>query len=80
MCVIHGQIVLTRRANQQHGIALCQVADGGNGNQLWKVAANTLNKEQWTNDKGRSSALGSRVWITTIHSKNELVAKNLKNL
>jgi hypothetical protein len=28
------------------------VADGGNGFQIWKVAANILNKQSWTADKG----------------------------
>jgi hypothetical protein len=34
-----------------HTVADPQVMDGGNGHQLWKVAANTLNKQLQTNDK-----------------------------
>jgi hypothetical protein len=41
-----------------HGMARPQVADGGDGLQVWKVAANTLNKQSRTADKGWSSSLG----------------------
>jgi hypothetical protein len=41
-----------------HGMARPQVADGGNGLQLWRVAANILNKQSRTADKGWSSRLG----------------------
>jgi hypothetical protein len=34
------------------------VADGRDGLQLWTLAANILNKQSRTNDKGRSSSLG----------------------
>jgi hypothetical protein len=29
-----------------------QVVDGEDGPQIWKVAANILNKQSWTADKG----------------------------
>jgi hypothetical protein len=39
--------------------ALCpQIADGGEGLQIWRVAADILNKELQTANKGWSSALG----------------------
>jgi hypothetical protein len=33
-------------------MALPQDADGGDSLQIWRVAANTLNKQQWKADKG----------------------------
>jgi hypothetical protein len=41
-----------------HGIARRQVADGGDGLQIWRVAANILNKQSRTADNERSSSLG----------------------
>jgi hypothetical protein len=41
-----------------HGMARPQVADGGNGLEMWRVAANIFNKQSRTADKGRSSSLG----------------------
>jgi hypothetical protein len=41
-----------------HRMACPQVADGGEGLQIWRVTANILNKEYWTTDKGWSSRLG----------------------
>jgi hypothetical protein len=41
-----------------HGMARPQVADGGNGLQIWRVAENILNKQSRTADKGWSSSLG----------------------
>jgi hypothetical protein len=38
-------------------MACPQVADGGDGLQTWKVAANTLNKGPRTGDKRWSSSL-----------------------
>jgi hypothetical protein len=35
-----------------------QVADGGYDLQLWRVAANTLNKQLWTTDEGVFLQLG----------------------
>jgi hypothetical protein len=35
-----------------------QVADGGNSLQIWRVAANILNNQLWTADKGWSSSMG----------------------
>jgi hypothetical protein len=41
-----------------HGIARPQVADGGDAVQLWRAAANVLNKQSRTADKGWSSSFG----------------------
>jgi hypothetical protein len=41
-------------------MASTQVADRGNGLHLWRVAANTLNKLQWTAEKGWCSSLRVR--------------------
>jgi hypothetical protein len=41
-----------------HGMARPQVADWGNGLQIWRVAASILNKQSRTADKGWSSSLG----------------------
>jgi hypothetical protein len=35
-----------------------QVADGGDGLKIWRAAANILNKQSRTGDKGSSSSLG----------------------
>jgi hypothetical protein len=41
-----------------HGMAHLQVADGGDAFQVWRGAANILNKHSRTADKGWSSSLG----------------------
>jgi hypothetical protein len=41
-----------------HGMALPQVADGEDGLQIWTVAANILNKQLRTAERGQSSSLG----------------------
>jgi hypothetical protein len=43
-----------------HSMTCPQIADGGNGLQLWKVVENTLNKQLRRANKGWSSRL--RVW------------------
>jgi hypothetical protein len=40
-----------------HGMARPQVADGGDALQVWRIAANILNKQSRTADKGWSSSL-----------------------
>jgi hypothetical protein len=42
----------------QDGMACPQVADGGGGLQIWKVAASVLNKQLQTVGKEWSSSLG----------------------
>jgi hypothetical protein len=46
-------------------MACPQVVDGGEGLQIWRGAANILNKQWWTADKRWSSSLG----LTTPHHK-----------
>jgi hypothetical protein len=41
-----------------YGMARPQVADGGDGLQIWRVAANILNKQSRTANRGRSSSFG----------------------
>jgi hypothetical protein len=41
-----------------HDMALPQVADGGDGLQMWRVAVNILNKQSRTGDNGWSSNVG----------------------
>jgi hypothetical protein len=41
-----------------HGMARPRVADRRDGLQIWKVAANILNKQSRTADSGWSSSLG----------------------
>jgi hypothetical protein len=41
-----------------HGMARPQVADGGEGLQIWRVAANILNKQSRTAERRESSRLG----------------------
>jgi hypothetical protein len=55
-----------------------QVADGGDSLQFWTVAANILNKQSWTADRGGPPACGLGVGLTTPHRKNKLVTKTLK--
>jgi hypothetical protein len=62
-----------------HGMALPQVADGGDGLQIWKVAANILNKQSLTADKGWSSNLEvGREASQLLTVKQKLVTKIYK--
>jgi hypothetical protein len=42
----------------QHGMVPPQAVDGGDSLQIWREAANILNNQLWTADKGWSSSLG----------------------
>jgi hypothetical protein len=42
-----------------YGTARPQVTDGGDGLQIWRVAANILNKQSWTVDTEWSCSLGA---------------------
>jgi hypothetical protein len=44
-----------RWAPCHHSMERPQVAGGGDGLQVWRVAANILNKQSWTADKQWSS-------------------------
>jgi hypothetical protein len=60
-----------------HGMARPQVADGGDGLQIWRVASNILNKQLRTTENGWSSGLGP----TTLHRKNiSLLRKFIRSL
>ncbi|KAJ4432142.1 hypothetical protein ANN_20758 [Periplaneta americana] len=56
-----------------HGMARPQVADRGVGLQIWREAANILNKQSRTSDKGWSSSLRLGEGLTTHHRKKQLV-------
>jgi hypothetical protein len=45
--------------------------DGGEGLQIWRVAANILNKQSWTACKGWPSSLGVGQGLTTPHHKKK---------
>ena len=61
-----------------HGRARPQVADGEYALQKWRVAANMLNKQPWTADRGGPPAWGLVEGLTTPHRKKETVT-NLLN-
>jgi hypothetical protein len=44
--------------HRHHGMARPRVADIGDGLQIWREAANILNKQSRTADSGWSSSLG----------------------
>jgi hypothetical protein len=48
-------------------MACPQVVDGGDSLQIWRIAANILNKQLWTADKVWSFSLGVR--LITPHLK-----------
>jgi hypothetical protein len=41
-----------------HGVARPQVADGGDGLQIWRAAVSILNKSLRTDERGWPSSLG----------------------
>jgi hypothetical protein len=47
-----------KRVPCYHSMACPQVADRGDGLQIWSVAANILNKQSWTVNRGWPSSLG----------------------
>jgi hypothetical protein len=52
-----------------HSMACPQAADGGCGLQIWRVAANILNKQLQTADRGGPPAWGLGRGLTTSHRK-----------
>jgi hypothetical protein len=50
-CLIVGSAPLVKWVPCHHGMARPQVADGGDGLQVWRVAANILNKQSRRADK-----------------------------
>jgi hypothetical protein len=59
-----------------HGMARRQVADGGDGLQIWRVAANISNKQSRTADRGSPPAWGLGGRLTTPHRKNSNLLRN----
>jgi hypothetical protein len=60
-----------------HGMARPQVADGGESLQIWRVAANILNKKSRTADKGWPSSLGVGRGLATPHRKKINTLRNV---
>ena len=54
-----------------HGTVRRQVADRGHGLQIWRVAANMLNKRSWTVNRDGPPAWGLVEGLTTPHRKKE---------
>jgi hypothetical protein len=52
-----------------------QAADEHEGFQIWRVAANILNKQSQTADKMWSFSFGLGLNVTNPHRKNKLVTK-----
>jgi hypothetical protein len=50
--------VRVKWVHRHYGMARPRVADRGDGLQVWRVAANILNKQSRTADSGWSSSLG----------------------
>jgi hypothetical protein len=51
------------------GMARAQVAEEGDGLQLWRVAADILNIQSRADDKGWSCSFGAGSGLTTPHHK-----------
>jgi hypothetical protein len=58
-----------RWVNCHHGMACPQVADGEDALQVWRVAANILNKQSRTADKGWFFSLGVGRGANNFHRK-----------
>jgi hypothetical protein len=63
------------RGSCHHCMAHLRVATGGDGLQVWRVAANILNMQSRTTDKGRSSSLGVGKGLTTTERRKQAVTK-----
>jgi hypothetical protein len=61
-----------------HGMARPQFVDYWEGPQIWRAAANILNKQLRLARKGWTSWLGLGAELTTAHRKNKLVTKDHK--
>ena len=55
-----------------------QAADGGDSLKIWGVAANMLNQQSWTADKGSRPAWGLVERLKTLHRKEIMSYENLK--
>jgi hypothetical protein len=63
---------------RHQGMARPQVADGGDALQVWRVAANILNKQSRTADKGGPPAWGLGVGPTTPHPKKISLLRKIR--
>jgi hypothetical protein len=60
-------------------MARTQVADRGDGLQIWSVAANILNKQSLTADRGWPSSLGVVQRANNPHRKTQFLLRNNKH-
>jgi hypothetical protein len=60
-----------------HGMARPQVADGGDGLQVWRVAANILNKQSRKVEKGGPPAWGLGVGLANLLSLLRKITRSL---
>jgi hypothetical protein len=58
-----------------NGMARPRVADRGDGLQIWRVAANILNKQSCTADSGWSTSLGVGRGLTTLPRKAQYLLR-----
>ena len=58
-------------------MARTQVADRGDGLQIWRIAANMLNRQSRTVVRGGPPAWGLVERLTTPHCKEEIVTNSL---
>jgi hypothetical protein len=58
-----------------HGMERPRVSDRGDGLQIWRVAANMLNKQSQTADGGGSSSLGLGGALTTLPRKTQYLLR-----
>jgi hypothetical protein len=73
-------IIHVRWVPCHHGMERPQVADGGDALQLWREAANILNKQSRTADKGWSSSLGVERGANNSPSKISMLRKHSQSL
>jgi hypothetical protein len=74
LCVV---CILVKWVLCHHDMVRPQVAEGGKGLQIWRVAANILNKQSWTADKGGPPAWGLGGGLTTLHRKESNTLRNV---
>jgi hypothetical protein len=66
-----------------HGMARLQIADGGDGLQIWRVAINISNKQSRTADRGWPSILGGGgllgTRLNTVHLRTFNLLRNAES-
>jgi hypothetical protein len=67
--------VILRCGPCHHGMERPWVADGGDGLQIWRIAASVVNKQSWTSDKWWFSSLG--VGRGAPHRKRSLLRRGI---